>query len=136
MNIFLDTNIFLDVILKRDNYKDCLLILNSCYTHRFKAVISDITILNIDYIAKKQVKNIHTFLEMINEACFVVGADNMMFYDALKINNLDLEDNIQYCSALKENCAMIITNDTTFYRKDIRLINSKDFVQEFIMNSQ
>jgi len=132
MNIFIDTNIFLDVILKRENYKEGLLILNNCSKNLFKGFISDITILNIDYIARKQVKNIWTFLNVINNTFQITGADNNMFASALEIKNIDLEDNIQYCSAKKNNCEIIITNDETFYKKDLRIINSKDFVKEFI----
>ncbi len=50
----LDTNIFLDLILKRDDYNSALIILNAIEKRVFEGVIADITVLNIDYIAKKQ----------------------------------------------------------------------------------
>lgn len=58
MKIFIDTNIFLDLILKRKNFHDALLIFNAIEKKLFSGVVLDIAILNIDYIAKKQVKNI------------------------------------------------------------------------------
>jgi predicted nucleic acid-binding protein len=133
MKIFIDTNIFLDVILKREYYKEGLLILNNCSDKLFKGVISDITILNIDYIARKQIKDLRKFLKVINANFFVIGADNNMFSAALEIKNIDLEDNIQYCSAQDNDCEMIITNDRTFYEQDLKVISSSDFVKEFII---
>ena len=63
MKIFVDTNIFLDLILKREKFHDALLIFNAIEKKLFEGIILDITILNIDYIAKKQVKNINQILE-------------------------------------------------------------------------
>ena len=65
MKIFVDTNIFLDLILKREKFHDALLIFNAIEKKLFEGIILDITILNIDYIAKKQVKNI-TILSILD----------------------------------------------------------------------
>jgi predicted nucleic acid-binding protein len=46
MQIFIDTNIFLDLILKREKYKEALYIFNSIEQGLFDAYILDITILN------------------------------------------------------------------------------------------
>jgi predicted nucleic acid-binding protein len=54
MKIFVDTNIFLDLILKRDSFDKALLIFNAIEKRVFQGIIADITLLNIDYIAKKQ----------------------------------------------------------------------------------
>jgi len=132
MKIFIDTNIFLDLILKREDYQDATKILNSCDGALHKAVISDITLLNIDYIASKQVKNIKDFLILIIKKFEIVGANNEMFNSALNIQNKDLEDNVQYISAKEKGCDFIITNDKNFYKGDIEVINSKDFVDKYL----
>ncbi len=69
----------------------------------FDAVILNITLLNIDYIAKKQVKDIRDFLKIVNTLFHVVEASNEMIKDALEIKNNDLEDNLQYICAKKVN---------------------------------
>ena len=130
MKILIDTNIFLDVLLKRNDYKNCLEILNNL--DKFESIILDITILNIDYIAKKQVKDIREFLALINESCFVKGGDNLDIKDALNLENIDLEDNLQYIIAKKENCKVIITNDKKFKFNDIEIVNSKQFVKKYL----
>ena len=132
MKTFIDTNIFLDLLLKRTYYKEALEILNYCSNHKYKTYILDITILNIDYIAKKQVKDLREFLKLINENFIIIGGSNKLFDDALKMDNNDLEDNLQYYSAYKEKCDIIITNDKGFINKQIPLLTSSEFVEKFI----
>ena len=131
MKIFVDTNIFLDVILKRDACKEGLAVLNGCSAGRFQGTVSDITLLNIDYISRKQVKDVRRFLTAINDCFSVVGADNDLFSSALEVAHPDLEDVVQYYSAKKNGCEVIVTNDLKFYQQDIRVINSHDFVDTF-----
>ena len=129
MKIFIDTNIFLDLILKRERYKEALKIFNAISNRMFTGVILDITILNIDYIAKKQVKDIRDFLNLINYTFTIVGANNKSISKALKISNNDLEDNLQYICANENKCDMIITNDKNFYSGDIEAMNSTMFLK-------
>ena len=132
MNIFIDTNVFLDVLLKRENYHYSLKILNSVFYNKFIAYVSDITLLNIDYVAKKQMKNIKEFIELVNDNFVVVGADNNIIRSALKINNNDFEDNVQYCCAKLFNCNVIITNDKKFIFDEIQIVNSIEFVNTYL----
>ncbi len=132
MNIFIDTNIFLDLILKRENFKESLLLFNAIEKGFFNAVILDITILNIDYIAKKQTKNTNEFLTTVNKLIKVVGASNEMIEKALKIDNSDLEDNLQYICAQYSKCELIVTNDKKFYSADIEKVSSVEFVNRFL----
>jgi len=132
MKIFIDTNIFLDLILKRENYKEALIIFNAIEKELFIGVILDITILNIDYIAKKQVKEIKDFLALVNKTFLVVGADNENIENALKLENVDLEDNLQYIMAQKSKCNLIISNDKNFLKKDIKVLSSIEFINEYL----
>ena len=54
--------------------------------------------MNIDYIAKKQVKN-KRFYKIINSSFSIVGISNEMISKALEIENNDFEDTLQYLSA-------------------------------------
>jgi predicted nucleic acid-binding protein len=132
MKIFLDTNIFLDLILKRENYKESLLILNAVSKGIFDAFILDITLLNIDYIAKKQVKEVRTFLNEVNKNFTVLGANNSIFSKALELNQTELEDNVQYISAKASHCELIITNDQKFYSPDITTFSSQGFIDKYL----
>jgi len=132
MKVFIDTNIFLDLILKREYYQEAMLIFNAIEKQLFIGYIADITILNIDYIAKKQIKNIKEFLSIVNQTFVINGASNDMIDQALKIQNNDLEDNIQYLIAKQNNCDVIVTNNQNFYSKDIKTVNSIEFKQRYI----
>ncbi|MDD5399763.1 MAG: PIN domain-containing protein [Sulfurimonas sp.] len=127
MKIFIDTNIFLDLLLKREGFEKALLIFNAIEKKLFSATILDITILNIDYIASKQVKDIKAFLNLVNKHFEVVGATNEMIDFALQMQNSDLEDNLQYICAKKQKCECIITNDKNFYSPDIEVLTSSEF---------
>ena len=132
MKIFIDTNIFLDLLLKRDFFKEAIIILNSCNQNVFEGFIADITLLNIDYIASKQVKDIREFLKVVNRSFNVVGADNDMFELAFDIKNSDLEDNIQYICSKINGCDIIISNDKNFYKGDIKVLSSREFIDKYI----
>ncbi len=132
MQIFIDTNIFLDLILKREKYSEALSIFTAIEQKQFIGIVLDITILNIDYIAKKQTKDIREFLLLINKVFKVVGATNETILDALKVDNNDLEDNLQYISAKNTKCTLIVTNDKKFIKKNIRVFTSEEFCREYI----
>ena len=132
MKIFVDTNIFLDLILQREHYDKSLLILNAIEKKLFSGVVLDISILNIDYIAKKQIKDIKDFLKLINKQFEVVGATNAMIEDALEIDNNDLEDNLQYIVAKHLDCELIITNDKRFLVREVVILSSSEFVDKYL----
>ncbi len=132
MRVFIDTNIFLDLILKRTFYKEAMILLNAIEQKIFRGYILDITILNIDYIAKKQITDIREFLDIINQTCIVTGASNSMISDALAIDNSDLEANLQYLMAKESRCEVIITNDKNFYSKDIEILSSLEFLDRYL----
>ena len=132
MKIFIDTNIFLDLILKRERYKEAMVVLNSIEEGLFEGCVLDVSLLNIDYIAKKQVKDIRKFLRLLNSLFIVAGATNKMIKLALDLQNKDLEDNLQYICAREMGAEYIVTNDNSFFSPDIEVINSVDFIRKYI----
>jgi len=132
MKVLLDTNIFLDFLLLREKEQAAKDILEFNKNDNFKFFVADISLINIDYIAKKEVANIREFLKYINDNFTVLGADNISFKNALNIENRDLEDNLQYCLALQQGCDCIVTNDKTFLKKDVNVIGSEDFVAKYL----
>ena len=45
----------------------------------------------------------------------------------------DLEDTLQYVLAKKSKCDIIISNDKNFYSDDIKIMNSKEFCENYIV---
>ncbi|PHS34363.1 MAG: hypothetical protein COA92_00250 [Sulfurovum sp.] len=132
MKIFIDTNIFLDVILNRKDAEEATQLLNSCHQKLFDGYLADITLLNIDYIASKQTKNIRDFLHIINQVFTVVGAENEVFDLAFGLDNSDLENSVQYVCASMADCSVIVSNDKKFYRGEIEVLSSIEFMERYL----
>jgi predicted nucleic acid-binding protein len=129
MKLFIDTNIFLDILFKRENHLSSLKILDSILYGYLDATVLDITLLNIDYVAKKQTKEIDEFLNLIVDNFNIVGANNLELKQAIGLQHNDLEDSLQYICAKKSNCNLIITNDKKFIKKDIKVLSSNEFAK-------
>jgi len=133
LKIFVDTNIFLDVLFNRNDAVNVTRILNACHQKRFEGYVADITLLNIDYVAAKQTKNLRDFLALINQTFTVIGANNRIFESALGIDHNDLEDVVQYLCAENETCRVIVSNDKKFYRGKMEVMNSTEFVKDYLV---
>ena len=131
MKIFLDTNILLDLLLQREKTKEAMIILNSIDRGAYDGVISDITLINIAYVARKQKVNTKDFLKALVQTCKITGANNALSSEALALDNSDFEDSLQYVCAKSEGCDYIISNDKRFYQGEIDVLNSDKFVDGF-----
>ncbi len=123
MKYFVDTNIFLDIILDRKNAEKAVDFINSCILNKYKIYISWHTLSNLFYIierginndlAKISVKDILYFAHVVT-----VGHDDARL--ALDMNISDFEDALQIVSAQAADVDYIITR------------NKKDFVNSPIM---
>ena len=134
MKIFLDTNILLDLLLDRKNSYEASIILNSIDLGLFEGYISDITLVNVDYIAEKQKKEdeIKEFLILLLETMEICTPDTNLIYKALNLENKDFEDNIQYLLAKKCRCDCLITNDKNFKFDDVEIMDSKSFIDKYL----
>ncbi len=135
MKIFVDTNILLDLLLDRENSEQASVVLNSIDIGLFRGVVSDITMVNIFYIAKKQrkIEEIRQFLSLLIDIFEICTPDEKIFKEALNLQNSDFEDNIQYLLAKKNDCDCIITNDKKFRFKDIEILSSEEFINKFLL---
>ena len=95
MKLFLDTNIFMDMLFDREHGIYAKQIIQLIQNRTHEGYIADITLLNIDYVAKKQSKEIRKFLYFIEKHFIITGADNSDMLAALNLDNSDLEDNVQ-----------------------------------------
>lgn len=129
MKIFVDTNIFLDVLLQRTEAYHSTIVLNAVKEGLYEGVVLDITLLNIDYVAQKQSVNVKDFLKLINHSFSIVGADNERMKEALSLEHHDLEDALQWVCAKHAKCSMIVTHDKDFYQGSLPCISAKEFTK-------
>jgi predicted nucleic acid-binding protein len=130
MKIFVDTNIFLDVLMEREHFGAALSILQSVHQGIHQGYVADITLLNVDYVARKFGVETTKFLAILTRDFFIIGADNTHFDAALLSNHTDLEDTIQSLLAEQSQCDCVITNDKIFFQGSVPVIDSVSFVRQ------
>jgi len=131
MKIFVDTNVFLDILFKRGNYEASLALFKAVKHRIFDGIVADISIINIAYVSRKVEVDIRAYLSLIERHFTVLGADNAVVKDALLLKNNDIEDNVQYLLALYSECDCIVSNDRGFYRGDVEVLGSGTFVEKY-----
>jgi len=132
MKIFLDTNILLDVLLKREPfYIDSSKVLTMVNEKMVSGYISAITINNIYYILRK-LKDKDTaknFITEILESFEIIPLTKDILSQANKISINDYEYGIQFFSALDRGCDFLITrNDKDYPRLGIKIITPEVFI--------
>ncbi len=132
MKIFLDTNVILDVLIKREPfYIDSSKVLTLVNEKIVSGYISAITINNIYYILRKlkDKETAKNFITEILESYEIIPLTKDILNQANKISADDFEDGIQFFSALDCGCDFLITrNDKDYPRLGIKIINPGQFI--------
>ena len=136
MKIFIDTNIFLDALLKREPFKiHAENLLNFCDERVFIAFTSCVSFTNLTYFLQRYNKsgNLETLQRILNTIT-IIPLENKDFKKALSLNFTDVEDAYQYTAALKERgMKFIITRNTNDFKKStIPVLSAKDFLLQEI----
>ena len=135
MKIFIDTNIFLDALLKREPFqKDAEELLNLCNERVFTAFTSCVSFINITYFLQKFNKTGYTdSLERILNTIIIIPLENKDFKKALTLNFSDTEDAYQSIAALKERgIGFIITRNVNDFKKStVKAISAEDFLANY-----
>jgi len=132
MRVVLDTNIILDIALRRENH-----FLNSSAV--FKKIDSSVvygfvtatTITDIYYIAKKEKGHQITidFISNLIEIIDVIGIDRQVIIESLASKITDFEDAVQSVSSFLNNIDYIITrNKKDFSESEVKAITPKEFL--------
>lgn len=115
MKVFIDTNIFLDILCRREQFvDDALSIFDMAVDDRIELLISDLSIANIKYITRKEIPTdkfydlIQTFRPIFN--IVPLGADVVDRAISLKAN--DFEDYLQNSRLLYIFAVKLIGYDT------------------------
>lgn len=119
--IFLDTNVILDLLAKREPfYRQSVELFSLADIKKIEIFISSLSIVNTAYILKHRlkVKDITSTISKLR--VLVLTCDlNTKIID-LAINDpdfRDFEDAVQYYSALESQCDLIITRNLNDFKK-------------------
>ncbi len=131
--IFLDTNIVIDFLGEREGfYKPAAKIMTLADQKKIKILTSPSSISNIYYLLSKY-ENTKIALDKIRKfkvLCSISMMDDEVVEKAINSDFKDLEDAMQYFSALASNCDLIVTrNEKDFKNAMIPVINGESYLQ-------
>jgi predicted nucleic acid-binding protein len=129
--IFVDTNIVLDLLQKRENfYEDAQKIFTLADTKQVKLYVSALTIANTHYLLYKHLKiEARTVLLKFKILVDILPVDDNVLTLALNSNFTDFEDAIQYYTALENNIEIILTrNKKDFKNSIISVLTPKEYL--------
>lgn len=123
MKIYLDANIVLDVLLKREPfYPDSLAVLDFCESGRHEGWISIISVANISYIGSKLIgkREVLKVITILTEYLLVTGGEMHTVKSAIESGFEDFEDALQHASAIEINgMEVIITRNTKDFKNSL-----------------
>ncbi|KAF2513455.1 type II toxin-antitoxin system VapC family toxin [Flavobacterium foetidum] len=132
-NIFLDTNILVDIVANRFPFsKNAISIFDYCQRHKIKMHSSSHSIATMHYIAKKVVdeKELRSIIEDLLDTISIIAVTESILKKSLKSNHKDFEDAIQITSAQSINSMdCIITRDLKDYKySEINVFTPDEFL--------
>ncbi|PIQ96582.1 MAG: hypothetical protein COV67_08655 [Nitrospinae bacterium CG11_big_fil_rev_8_21_14_0_20_56_8] len=133
MKIFVDTNVLLDVLLKREaHYHPSSQVWSLARNRVLEAHISAVSLPNLYYIVSR-LKNTETggkFVDAVLEDFNIVPLTAEVIHQARTLRRGDLEDHIQYFSAIHAGCEYLLTrNKKDFPKTGIQLKTPKEFLK-------
>lgn len=129
--IFLDTNVLIDVILKRDDYVSAANVLALSENPRYTLYVSVLTMANIVYILRKEWKGdpLYDMLLRLSSLLNICSITDSDYDQAVALRAKDFEDALQYYSALSAQCDVIVTrNVKDFYFSDLTVSTPAQFL--------
>jgi len=138
--VFFDANIFNDIF---DTIRATHKISNEAYLGALRKGMvlytsCDIAT-NIYYITAKYTSRTNALdaLDFLKTSVSIIPFADTELTKAIALmrkdsDYIDFEDTIQYIMALESKCDVIVTNDKKFVGKELRLLSSEAFVEEFL----
>ena len=136
MKVFLDTNILLDIVERREpHFADSYQIFMKSAQRKIEAIIGASSITDIYYITRKNCKNAEQAIGFIIDMLKVVTAVDTKAADiqeAIRLSFSDFEDAVAAATAARENADYLITRNTGDYKKSpITVIGPADFLKKY-----
>lgn len=114
MKVFIDTNIFLDVLLRRERFlQDSLKVFEFAVDGKFELLISDLSIANVKFITRKDY-SVDKFYEVISAfrpVMTIVPVGEEAVDRALALKARDFEDALQYFAAVQAQADYLLTRN-------------------------
>ena len=133
--ILLDTNIILDIALKREPFVQSAFSIFELITQgRISCFINAISVINTHYFIKKEqgAEKAIGFISDLILMVDVVGVDKTTIIDSLQSEFSDFEDAVQEFSAISADIDIIVTRNIKDFKKSkISVFTPDDFLKWF-----
>ena len=139
MNVLIDTNVILDILLRREPYfEDAAMIGVLSEKGYIVGYISASAVTDVFYVAKRALKNKATaliLLKNILKTIRVASITEDTIYEALDLNWDDFEDSVQYVVGQSLAAEYIITrNPSDFAGAQIEAVLPEVFLNQIMTN--
>jgi predicted nucleic acid-binding protein len=133
LKVFVDTDIILDLLAKRDpHYQYSAKLFSLADEDEIKVYVSSLSFSNLNYILSKQFttvqarKKLLTFKTLVN----VLSVSEKSVDLALNSDFNDFEDALQYFTALEFKISTLITRNLKDYKKaDISVLTAEQYIK-------
>lgn len=121
MRILVDTNVFLDYLLKREDYESAAMFLKLSFEHKNPLYVTSISIRDIGYAAhrfyhdKEKTRQIQMAVYQICRSVIDITSDDTI--NSLFDDEVDFEDSLIKEAAERSMIDVIITNNVKDFRK-------------------
>lgn len=120
MRILVDTNVFLDLVLRREQCQDAIKFFIWCKQHRNQTYVTSMSLRDIEYIAMKKLhdkKKANQVLADVYSICSkVIGVSADSAITAIYEDYKDFEDELLVQSATEELLDAIVTNNVKDFK--------------------
>lgn len=114
MRVFIDTNVFLDLLWRRERFlTDSLKVFDLAVDGKFELLISDLSIANIKYITRKDysVDEFYEVMSVFRPVFTIVPVGEKAVDQAFVEKARDFEDALQYFSAMQARADYLLTRN-------------------------
>ena len=134
MRVFIDTNVIVDVVAKREPFfADSQAVLALCATGDLEGVVSDLTFCNVAYVLRKSLGSTQLLngLRVLKKHLTVVPVGEAAISAALESETADFEDAVQLEAARANHVDVIITRNVRhFNNSPIRVCTPSELLAE------
>lgn len=126
MKLLIDTNVVLDVLLKREPFFHAAAdVLNLAQRNDVREYVSASAVTDIYYIAERQMKDHAAVKDLLKRLLMIVSVaavSEREIQNALKLDWADFEDSVQYSVAfLNEMDGIVTRNPTDYQSSDVQI---------------
>lgn len=134
MKVFLDTNIIIDVLARREGfYEAASNVINLGIVGEVILCATSMSFATTIFVTKKVLgySNAVSALKSLEDFIAIVSMDAPQCHEALHSSMPDFEDMLQYQAALAADCDVIVTrNGKHFPKSSIPVLTPKEFLSQ------